>query len=125
MPDGTNVHLSEGIKKAINKAGFQTPVITAGKIPYPALGQEILDEGKADLIGMARALLCDPEWANKAKEGREKDIVQCIYCNHCSNCDRNFKPVVCIQWPKGSLNAPSKWTPAESRFDNPIQGEDA
>ncbi|MBW1804440.1 MAG: NADH:flavin oxidoreductase, partial [Deltaproteobacteria bacterium] len=49
MPDGTNVYLAEGIKKSINRAGLQTPVITAGKIPYPALAQEILDQGKADL----------------------------------------------------------------------------
>ncbi len=125
MPDGTNVYLAEGIKKAINRAGLQTPVITAGKIPYPALAQEILDQGKADLIGMARALLCDPEWPNKAKAGREDEIVRCIYCNYCSDCDRNFKPVVCIQWPKGSFNAPLKWTPEESRFKNPIDNEDA
>jgi len=125
MPDGTNVYLAEGIKKAINRAGLQTPVITAGKIPYPALAQEILDQGKADLIGMARAFLCDPEWPNKAKAGREDEIVRCIYCNYCSDCDRNFKPVVCIQWPKGSFNAPLKWTPEEARFKNPIDNEDA
>jgi len=125
MPDGTNVYLAEAIKKAVNQAGLQTPVITAGKIPHPALAKEILDDGKADLIGMARALLCDPEWPNKAKDGREDEIVPCIYCNHCSNCDRNFKPVVCIQWPKGSFNAPSKWSPEDARFTSPINEEDA
>ncbi|MBW1765352.1 MAG: hypothetical protein JRJ23_11575, partial [Deltaproteobacteria bacterium] len=113
------------IKKSINQAGLQTPVITAGKIPYPALAQEILDQGKADLIGMARSLLCDPEWPQKAKQGREDEIVRCIYCNHCSNCDRNFQPVVCIQWPKGSLNAPEKWTPAENKYVVPAKYLDA
>lgn len=124
MPDGANVYLAEGIKKFINKAGLQTPVITAGKIPHPELAREILEQGKADLIGMARALLCDPEWPNKAKAGKEHEIVRCIYCNHCSNCDRNFHPVVCIRWPKGSFNAPTKWTPEEARFDSPIEKED-
>jgi 2,4-dienoyl-CoA reductase-like NADH-dependent reductase (Old Yellow Enzyme family) len=124
MPDGTNVYLAEGIKKAINKAGLQTPVITAGKISKPALAEEILREKKADLIGLARALLCDPEWPNKARQGREHEIVKCIYCDHCANCDRNFKPVVCIQWPKGSVNAPLDWTPEKSKFKNPFRRED-
>ena len=71
MPDGTNVYLAEGIKKAIKKSGLQTPAISARKIPYPALAEEILRHEKADLIGLARGLLCDPEWPNKAGEGRE------------------------------------------------------
>jgi 2,4-dienoyl-CoA reductase-like NADH-dependent reductase (Old Yellow Enzyme family) len=124
MPDATNVYLAEAIKKEINQAGFGTPVITSGKIPYPALAEEILQQGKADLIGLARALICDPEWPKKAKEGREEEIVRCIYCDHCSNCDRNFQPVVCVQWPKGSFNAPLEWEPDKSRFSNPIEKED-
>ena len=124
MPDATNAYLAEAIKKEINRAGLQTPVITAGKIPYPALAEEILREGKADLIGLARALLCDPEWPKKAREGREGEIVRCIYCDHCSNCDRNFEPAVCIQWPKGSFNAPLEWKPEKSRFTSPVEKED-
>lgn len=124
MPDGTNVYLAEAIKTAINQAGYQTPVITAGKIPSPSLAEEILREGKADLIGLARALLCDPDWPKKAKGGREEGIVPCIYCDHCANCDRNFKPVVCIQWPKGSFNAPLYWTPEKSKFKTPIRRQD-
>ena len=114
---------AEAIKKEIMRAGLQTPVITSGKIPYPALGEEILQGGKADLIGLAD-LLCDPEWPKKTSEGREEEIVRCIYCDHCSNCDRNFQPVVCSQWPKGSFNAPIEWTPKTLRFTSPIQGED-
>jgi 2,4-dienoyl-CoA reductase-like NADH-dependent reductase (Old Yellow Enzyme family) len=124
MPDGTNVYLAEAIKTAINQAGYQIPVITAGKIPFPSLAEEILREGKADLIGLARALLCDPEWPKKAKRGRDEEIVPCIYCDYCANCDRNFKPVVCIQWPKGSFNAPLDWTPEMTKFKNPIRRQD-
>ena len=124
MPDATNAYLAEAIKKEVNRVGLQTPIITAGKIPYPALAEEILQGGKADLIGLARALLCDPEWPKKTSEGREGEIVRCIYCDHCSNCDRNFEPVVCFQWPKGSFNAPVEWTPKKSQFTSPIQRED-
>ena len=71
-PDGANVYLAEGIRKAIRKVGYSIPVITAGKIPMPGLAEEILQEGKADLIGLGRPLLCDPDWVKKAMEGRER-----------------------------------------------------
>ena len=114
-PDGANVYLSEGIRKAIRKAGFSVPVITAGKIPIPDFAEEILQEGKADLIGFGRPLLCDPDWANKAIAGRTDDIVRCIYCNHCSEVNDLFQTTDCIQWPKGSVNAPSPFLAKKER----------
>jgi len=86
--------------------GYHTPVIAVGKISTSESAEEILQQGKADLIGMARALLADPYWVKKVKEGREGDIVQCIYCNVCKALDENFKRVVCYLWPKGNLQAP-------------------
>ncbi|MFH1088156.1 MAG: FAD-dependent oxidoreductase, partial [Chloroflexota bacterium] len=75
-PDGAIVHLAEAVKKAV-----RVPVITVGKIWDPAQAERILSEGKADFVALGRALLADPEWANKAREGR--DIRRCIYCNNC------------------------------------------
>lgn len=77
-PDGAIVHLAEAIKKAV-----KVPVITVGKIGDPVLADRILREGKADFVAMGRALLADPEIANKAREGRLEDIRRCIYCNNC------------------------------------------
>lgn len=105
-PDAHNLYLAEGVKKYLTAHGCKTPVIAVGKISTPQLAEEILQEGKADLIGMARALLADPYWPKKVKEGRESEIVQCIYCNVCKALDENFKRVVCYLWPKGSLQAP-------------------
>jgi len=110
-PDGANVYLSDGIRKAVRKAGYSVPVITSGKIPMPDLAEEILREGKADLIGLGRPLLCDPDWVRKALEGREEEIVRCIYCNHCSEVNDLFQTTDCIQWPKCSVNAPSPYLP--------------
>jgi 2,4-dienoyl-CoA reductase-like NADH-dependent reductase (Old Yellow Enzyme family) len=110
-PDGANVYLSEGIRKAIRKAGYTVPVITAGKIPMPDLAEEILQEKKADLIGLGRPLLCDPDWVNKAVEGRQEDIVKCLYCNHCADVNDRMILTDCCQWPKGSKNAPSPFLP--------------
>ncbi|HEY3174744.1 MAG TPA: NADH:flavin oxidoreductase [Candidatus Polarisedimenticolia bacterium] len=105
-PDGANVHLAEGIKRFINEEGFSTPVIASGKIRTPELAESILAEGRADLIGMARALLADPDWPRKVREGSSDRIVRCVYGNVCKALDENFRKVRCVLWPKGALQAP-------------------
>ena len=77
--------------------------------------EKLLKEGKADLVGLGRPLLCDPDWTVKAMEGREQDIVQCIYCNHCADVNDLFQLTDCCQWPKGSINAPSPFLPKNKR----------
>jgi dimethylglycine catabolism A len=98
MPEGVNVDLHADIKKAIQPS--KIPVITAGKISTPEFAESILQEGKADLIGVCRGILCDPEWPNKAKEGRSNDIIRCVYCCLCMNDLRVGRPVSCQQWKK-------------------------
>jgi 2,4-dienoyl-CoA reductase-like NADH-dependent reductase (Old Yellow Enzyme family) len=95
MPEAVNVYLAAAIRKAIREAGFSTPVITAGRIPYPRLAEEILEEEKADLIALSRPLLRDPEWALKAREGREKQIKRCTYCNTCIERLHLGEPGIC------------------------------
>ncbi|MBI4317983.1 MAG: NADH:flavin oxidoreductase [Chloroflexi bacterium] len=93
MPDGVNVYLTAEIKRSV-----RAPVIAAGKIPMPDLAEKILREGKADLIGLARPLLADPEWPDKAATGRAKEIRRCTYCGKCCVLDRNFEHVYCVTW---------------------------
>jgi hypothetical protein len=88
-PDGTNVAMAEGIKRHLVAHGFHTPVVTTGKIATPALAEEILEQERADLIGMARALLADPDWPKKVREGREQELIRCVYGNVCKNLDEN------------------------------------
>jgi 2,4-dienoyl-CoA reductase (NADPH2) len=76
-PDGTQVYLAEGIRNAVREVGKEVPIVTAGKIRMPGLAEEILEKEKADIIGMARTLLADPDWPNKAKAGRAEEIVKC------------------------------------------------
>ena len=104
--DGANVYIADAIKKFINAKGYKTPVITTGKIVHSELAERLLQEEKADLIGMARALLADPDLPRKVRAGREDLVVKCVYGNICKNLDENFKRVVCVLWPKGALNAP-------------------
>jgi len=63
------------------KAMVNVPVIAVGKIHDPCLAEEALAKGQADLIAIGRALIADPEWPNKAAEGRYQDIRPCLTCN--------------------------------------------
>ncbi|MBI4318345.1 MAG: NADH:flavin oxidoreductase [Chloroflexi bacterium] len=106
MPDAANAYLAEGVRNSLREAGHTIPVITAGKIPTPDLAEKILQKEQADIIGLARALLTDPDWPKKAKEGRAKEIVRCTYCDHCAELNDRFEKTVCIRWPKGMVQAP-------------------
>lgn len=114
-PDGTHVYLAEAIRKSLRDSGIETPIVTAGKIREPRHAEEILKQGKADIIGLCRALLCDPDWPRKAKEGRENEIVRCAACNWCLEADSRFDKVKCIRYPDGYLHAPEPFLPKMAR----------
>jgi 2,4-dienoyl-CoA reductase-like NADH-dependent reductase (Old Yellow Enzyme family)/thioredoxin reductase len=76
LPRGYNVENIAAIKKAI---GMLT--VAVGRINSPVQAEAILAEGKADIIAIGRGQLADREFCNKAKEGRDDDIVRCIGCN--------------------------------------------
>jgi 2,4-dienoyl-CoA reductase-like NADH-dependent reductase (Old Yellow Enzyme family) len=99
MPAGANIHLAAGIKGALNAAGFHVPVIGTGKINSSDFAESILRDGKADLIGMARAHLCDPDWTRKARAGAQSEIRACDYKNVCELLyDQRHEKVVCKLW---------------------------
>ncbi len=105
-PKMPHVHYAAAIKKMINDKGYDIPVISAGKINTPDEAEQLLTDGKADMIGMARQLLVDPNWPRKTAAGRADDIVRCVYCNVCKQLDENFKKVTCFLWPKDHIQAP-------------------
>ena len=78
IPRGCMVYLTEGIRKAV-----KIPVSAGNRINDPVLAEQILEEGRADLIAMGRALIADPELPNKAKEGNVEEIRTCIACQWC------------------------------------------
>jgi len=105
-PPLPHAHLAAGIKQYINAKGHAVPVVSVGKISDPADAERLLAEGRADVIGMARQLLSDPDWVRKVEEKRPEAIIRCIYCNVCKQLDENFKLVSCFLWPKGATQAP-------------------
>jgi len=76
MPQGFNAGTSFKFKQALN-----VPVLVAGRINEPAVAEEIVASGRADIVHIGRQSLTDPDWPAKVQEGREKDIVKCLSCN--------------------------------------------
>jgi 2,4-dienoyl-CoA reductase-like NADH-dependent reductase (Old Yellow Enzyme family)/thioredoxin reductase len=80
------VSFDEGWKidaPAAVRAAVSVPVIGVSVIRNPDYAEQILEEGKVDFIASARQFYADPEWGNKAKEGRLDEIRRCISCLHC------------------------------------------
>ncbi|MCL2085119.1 MAG: FAD-dependent oxidoreductase, partial [Oscillospiraceae bacterium] len=75
---GCNVRLAAEIKKHVEK-----PVATVGALGDPAMMEEILASGKADIIYMGRQLLADPEFPRKTLSGRGEVTLNCIRCLTC------------------------------------------
>jgi len=74
-PQGWATYAAEATKKAI-----RIPVITSHSLRDPEYCDQIIAEGKTDLVGLARQLLADPYWPVKAQYGRVKSIRKCISC---------------------------------------------
>jgi 2,4-dienoyl-CoA reductase-like NADH-dependent reductase (Old Yellow Enzyme family) len=68
--------LAAAIRKRVS-----IPVFVAGRINQPQLAEQVLASGQADMCGMTRAMISDPDMAAKAEAGRFDDIRACIACN--------------------------------------------
>jgi len=75
-PEALYVEAAAEIKRVV-----KIPVCVAGRINHPELAEQILQQGKVELIGMARPLIADPELPNKALKGEFEDIRPCLSCN--------------------------------------------
>ncbi|MEM7123535.1 MAG: FAD-dependent oxidoreductase [Pseudomonadota bacterium] len=88
--------MAHAVKKLVD-----IPVFVAGRINQPQEAENIIAGGQADMCGMTRAQICDPEMANKAKEGRTDDIRACIACNQaCIGHMQVGLGISCIQHPE-------------------------
>ena len=94
-------------------------MIVSGRINQPQIAEEVLAKGQADLIGMARALICDPEFLTKARAGDVDDIRACIGCNQAciGHRESGFK-ISCIQYPESGRERRFLHKPAAKRPRN-------
>ncbi|MBM4073625.1 MAG: FAD-binding protein [Planctomycetes bacterium] len=87
-----------GPVSAAIRAVVKVPVITMGRINDPAVAERMLQDGQTDLCIMNRALIADPDFPNKAKEGRLDDVRQCMgYNQGCIDRIYTGRGVTCVQ----------------------------
>ncbi|BDF26704.1 NADH oxidase [[Clostridium] symbiosum] len=86
-PFGVNVEFAAAIKKAV-----KTPVAVVGGLDEPELMEQVLAEGKADIIAVGRSIIADAQMPDKLRGGRADDVTPCIRCNHCIS--ESFVPYV-------------------------------
>ena len=95
FPLGFTLHLSQAIKEVV-----KVPVFANNRINRPQMAEEIVAQGKADIVGLVRALICDPQFPQKTKEGRTEEISICVSDNQgCIGRVNQAKTIGCIQNP--------------------------
>ncbi|MEJ2717101.1 MAG: NADH:flavin oxidoreductase [Deltaproteobacteria bacterium] len=111
LPQAGFAYLARGIKENVD-----VPVVSCNRINDPLIAEEVLHQGVADLIGMGRGLIADPEFPNKAREGRFDEIRRCVACNQrCFDHVFMLRPVGCIVNPAAGREAETQIT----RTDRP------
>ncbi len=92
LPRGGLSYLGKAIREAVT-----IPVMTCNRVQDPDTAETILALGRADLVGMGRPLLADPELPNKAREGRTEEIRPCMACNQGCLANTFFdRPITCL-----------------------------
>lgn len=81
------------------KQAVTVPVVGVGRIVYPAEAERFLADGKCDFVGMARALVADPNWGAKAAQGQSKRIRPCVGANWCMSTIFAQAAIGCIHNP--------------------------
>jgi 2,4-dienoyl-CoA reductase-like NADH-dependent reductase (Old Yellow Enzyme family) len=114
-PFSRSVPLVAAVKRAVNAAGFTTPIVAAGGITTFAQAEEILQQGQADIAGLARQALADPDWFLKVKLGRGDEVRRCTYTNYCEALDQAHRPVTCKLWDRVELDEAGIATVDEGR----------
>ena len=92
---GLFVHLAAGVRSAV-----ELPVFTVGRITDPVEAERILADGHADMVGMTRAHVADPDLVAKLREGRPDDIRPCVGANVCIRNGLEGRSIGCIHNPQ-------------------------
>jgi dimethylglycine catabolism A len=114
-PFGRSVPLVAEIKRAVNRAGYKTPIVATGGIATFEQAEEILRSGGADIVGLARQALADPDWFRKVRLGRGHEVRRCTYTNYCEALDQAHRPVTCKLWDRVQLDEEGVATVDEGR----------
>ncbi len=109
LPQAGYVYLARGIKENVD-----VPVIGCNRINDPFIAEYVLQEGIADLVGVARGHIADPEFVNKARAGTFDEIRRCIACNQrCFDHVFLLRPVGCVVNPRAGRETQTEPIPTE------------
>ena len=112
-PPAVNTFLATGIREAVRAAGLTTPVVASGKIFTFEQAEAVLLDERADVVGMARALLADPDLPRKWLAGADCVARTCVFCPYCEDEEQHHRTVTCTLWPKDPANHRLRVLPAE------------
>ena len=104
LPDGCNVKFASEIKKHV-----KTPVASVGAMGDPDLMEEIVASGQADVVEMARALICDPDLPLKIRTGRTDEIRKCMRCLACFSSELDNGQDYCAINPEAGRDLEMKY----------------
>lgn len=105
-PFARQVSTVAAVRRAVRGAGFATPIVVAGGIGTFEEAEGILARGDADLVGMARQSLADPDWSEKVRLGRGDEVRRCHYTNYCEALDQRHRQVTCKLWDHVDVTLP-------------------
>ncbi len=101
VPRGAFAWVTKKMRAELRAAGLTIPLVTSNRINMPEVGEQILADGSADMVSLARPLLADADFVAKAKAGRSADINTCIACNQaCLDHTFQLKIASCLVNPR-------------------------
>ncbi len=101
-PPMPNIAVAEAFKKS---GRIHVPIVALGAVESLDAAEEIIREGKADMVTMARSLIADPELIHKALEGRGEDVTPCVKCMRCHDSTVYGNHFQCTVNPTAGLEA--------------------
>src|ERR1700722_13635350 len=114
-PFGRNLTPTARTRAAIRAAGLPTPVVAAGGIHNFEQAEAILANSTADIVGLARQALADPDWFRKVSSGNGHAVRLCLYTNYCEALDQRHRQVTCELWDRENLDDPDAKLTADGK----------
>src|SRR5512144_359212 len=116
VPRGAFAWITRKMREELRRDGITIPLITSNRINTPEVAEQVLADGCADMVSLARPLLSDADFVAKARQGRSDEINTCIACNQAC-LDHAFKNRIasCLVNPRACHETQLNYTPAVTK----------
>jgi 2,4-dienoyl-CoA reductase-like NADH-dependent reductase (Old Yellow Enzyme family) len=103
-PFGRNIPAAAAVRRAVRARGCATPIVVSGGVHNFEQAEAMLAQGHADMVGLARQALADPDWPLKVRTGSGEAVRLCLYTNYCETLDQRHRQVTCELWDREALD---------------------